>query len=105
MAASLKCIAIQTAWRTDKSNGRTVMKQVIVITGASSGFGELTAHELAKGGHVVYASMRETTGRNVRHVGAAKRFAAENKVDLGTIVLDVASPDSVVSAIQLILSQ
>jgi NADP-dependent 3-hydroxy acid dehydrogenase YdfG len=36
------------------------MKKVIVITGASSGFRELTAHELAKAGHVVYASMRET---------------------------------------------
>ena len=35
------------------------MKQVIVITGASSGFGQLTAHELAKAGHGVYASMRD----------------------------------------------
>ena len=40
------------------------MKQVIVITGASSGFGELTAHELAMAGHIVYASMRETKGRS-----------------------------------------
>jgi NAD(P)-dependent dehydrogenase (short-subunit alcohol dehydrogenase family) len=42
-----------------------MMKQVIVITGASSGFGALTARELAKAGHTVYASMRETTTRNV----------------------------------------
>src|SRR6266481_7054221 len=88
-----------------QSNGRTVMKQVIVITGASSGFGELTAHESAKAGHVVYASMRETTGRNVPQVEAAKKFAAENKVDLRTIELDVASQESVDSAIQRILSQ
>jgi NAD(P)-dependent dehydrogenase (short-subunit alcohol dehydrogenase family) len=40
------------------------MKQVIAITGASSGFGRLTANALAKTGHIVYASMRETTGRN-----------------------------------------
>jgi NADP-dependent 3-hydroxy acid dehydrogenase YdfG len=38
------------------------MKQVIVITGASSGFGALTARALAKAGHIVYASMRDTTG-------------------------------------------
>ncbi len=81
------------------------MKQVIVITGASSGFGELTAHELAKAGHVVYASMRETTGRNVPQVEAAKKFAAENKVDLRTIELDVASQESVDSAIQRIVSE
>ena len=65
------------------------MKQVIVITGASSGFGELTAHELAKAGHVVYASMRETKGRNAPQVETAKKFAVENKVDLRTIELDV----------------
>ena len=30
-------------------------KQVIIITGASSGFGALTARALAKAGHTVYA--------------------------------------------------
>ena len=78
------------------------MKKVIVITGASSGFGELTAHELSKAGHVVYASMRETAGRNVPQVEAAKKFASENKVDLRTIELDVASQESVDAAIQRI---
>jgi NAD(P)-dependent dehydrogenase (short-subunit alcohol dehydrogenase family) len=81
------------------------MKQVIVITGASSGFGELTARELAKAGHVVYASMRETTGRNAPQVEAAKKFAVENRVDLRTIEQDVASQESVDSAIQRIVSQ
>jgi NADP-dependent 3-hydroxy acid dehydrogenase YdfG len=36
------------------------MKSVIVVTGASSGLGALTARELAKAGHTVYAGMRET---------------------------------------------
>jgi NAD(P)-dependent dehydrogenase (short-subunit alcohol dehydrogenase family) len=76
------------------------MKQVLVITGASSGFGELTAHELAMAGHIVYASMRETKGRNAPQVDAAKKFAAENKVDLRTIEMDVASQESVDAAIQ-----
>ena len=81
------------------------MKQVIVITGASSGFGELTAHALAKAGHIVYASMRETKGRNAPQVDAAKKFAAENKVDLRTIELDVASQESADAAIQHIVSE
>ncbi|WP_415401015.1 hypothetical protein [Tateyamaria sp. SN3-11] len=33
-------------------------KQIIVVTGASSGFGEMTAYALADAGHTVYASMR-----------------------------------------------
>jgi NADP-dependent 3-hydroxy acid dehydrogenase YdfG len=53
------------------------MKQVIVITGASSGFGALAARTLAQAGHTVYASMRGTTGRNAPQVEAVKQYAAE----------------------------
>ncbi len=81
------------------------MKQVIAITGASSGFGELAARELAKAGHTVYASMRETKGRNATQVEAAKKFARENKVDLRTVELDVASQESVDAAIQQIVRE
>jgi len=79
------------------------MKQVIVITGASSGFGELG--ELAKAGHTVYATMRETKGRNATQVEAAKKFARENKVDLRAVELDVASQESVDVAIQEIVRE
>ncbi len=65
------------------------MKKVIVVTGASSGFGALAARALAKAGHVVYASMRDTSGRNKGQVQEAAKFAADNKADLRTVELDV----------------
>ncbi|WP_431245605.1 hypothetical protein [Leifsonia xyli] len=36
----------------------------VIITGAGSGFGALTARALDDQGHTVYAGMRETAGRN-----------------------------------------
>jgi NAD(P)-dependent dehydrogenase (short-subunit alcohol dehydrogenase family) len=80
------------------------MKSVIVITGASSGFGALAARALAKAGHTVYASMRDTTGHNAAQVDEAKRFSSENNVDLRTIELDVLSEESVNAAIQKIIA-
>jgi NAD(P)-dependent dehydrogenase (short-subunit alcohol dehydrogenase family) len=80
-------------------------KQVIVITGASSGFGALTARALAKAGHTVYASMRETEGRNASQVAAAASFSAENNVDLKTVELDVASDASVEAGIAQVIEQ
>jgi len=79
--------------------------KIIVITGASSGFGALTARALAKAGHTVYAGMRDTNGRNAPQVEEAKKFAKENKVDLRTIELDVASQTSVDAAIQKIVGE
>jgi NAD(P)-dependent dehydrogenase (short-subunit alcohol dehydrogenase family) len=81
------------------------VKNVIVITGASSGFGALAARALARAGHTVYASMRDTTGRNAPQVEEARRSAKDNNVDLRTIELDVASQASADTAIQTIVSE
>jgi NAD(P)-dependent dehydrogenase (short-subunit alcohol dehydrogenase family) len=79
------------------------MKQVIVITGASSGFGALAARAFARAGHTVYASMRETAGRNARQVAEAARYAKEHKVDLRTVELDVASDASAKAGIDTVI--
>src|ERR1700738_1107256 len=81
------------------------MKQVIVITGASSGFGALAARALADAGHTVYASMRGTGGRNAAAVNAVEEYATERKGDLRAIELDVASQESADSAIEKIVAQ
>lgn len=80
-------------------------KQVIVISGASSGFGALTARALAKAGHTVYAGIRETQGRNAAQVAAAAAFAEENGVDLRTVELDVASDVSVQAGIAAVIAE
>ncbi|MDR6658731.1 NAD(P)-dependent dehydrogenase (short-subunit alcohol dehydrogenase family) [Tardiphaga robiniae] len=80
------------------------MKHVIVITGASSGFGALTARALAEAGHTVYASMRETTGRNASAVADVAKYAAEHKVDLRSVELDVASQESADAGIGRIIA-
>lgn len=75
------------------------MSNVIVITGASSGFGALTARSLADTGNTVYAGMRETTGRNAPQVRAAADYARQHGVDLRAIELDVNSQESVDAAV------
>jgi hypothetical protein len=81
------------------------MKQVIVITGASSGFGALAARRLADAGHTVYAGMRATAGRNSAQVEAAKQYAADHGVDLRAIEMDVASEGSCEAAVRQIISE
>jgi len=80
------------------------MKQVIVITGASTGFGALAARALVQAGHTVYATMRETTGRNAPQVAEAEHYAAEHGVDLRTVELDVAAAESVEAGIAKLIA-
>ncbi|MEU2426310.1 SDR family oxidoreductase [Streptomyces sp. NPDC007851] len=72
---------------------------IVVITGASSGFGALTARALADAGHTVYAGMRQTTGRNAPQAQSAADYAHEHDVDLRSIELDVNSQGSVDTAV------
>jgi len=54
-------------------------KKVIVITGAGSGFGRLTALELARAGHKVYASMRDLTGHSKDKADELRAIAAQTE--------------------------
>ena len=79
------------------------MSKIILITGASSGFGRLTAEALARAGHTVYASMRNTTGRNAPVVGQMAAFSKANGADLRTVEMDVQSQDSVDAAVAKVI--
>jgi NAD(P)-dependent dehydrogenase (short-subunit alcohol dehydrogenase family) len=82
-----------------------VMKNVIVVTGASSGFGALAVRALADAGHTVYASMRETQGRNAPQVEELEKYAHDQGVDLRAIELDVSQQESADAAIQTIIKE
>ncbi len=79
-------------------------KKVILITGASSGFGRLTAEALARAGHTVYASMRDIKGRNAENAAQMAASSQREGFDLRAIELDVQSEPSVEAAIQTIIA-
>jgi NAD(P)-dependent dehydrogenase (short-subunit alcohol dehydrogenase family) len=75
------------------------MKKNILITGASSGFGRLTAERLAASGHAVFAGIRDSRGRN-------QTVAAElSKQTIEPVELDVTSDASVAAAVAQVLKK
>ena len=76
----------------------------IVITGASSGFGAMTARALADAGHIVYAGMRNTAERNAPAVAELDAYATAHSVALHAVEMDVSDQDSVDHAIATIVA-
>ena len=80
-------------------------KQVILITGSSTGFGRLFAEAFARKGYTVFATMREIRGKNAKNVAELHELAKTESLDLHTLEMDVTSEPSVEEAVQTVVSK
>jgi NAD(P)-dependent dehydrogenase (short-subunit alcohol dehydrogenase family) len=76
------------------------MSFVILITGASSGFGRDAAERLARRGHRVFATMRDTANRNAANRAALEDLAQRENLPLHVLDMDVTDNSSVSTAVQ-----
>lgn len=81
------------------------MAQVVLITGSSTGFGHDAALRLARRGHRVFATMRDTAGRNAGASAGFAKTAADERLALSVLDLDVTREDSVGRAVDAALAE
>jgi NAD(P)-dependent dehydrogenase (short-subunit alcohol dehydrogenase family) len=78
--------------------------KVVLVTGCSSGFGELIALTLARAGHHVFATMRGIADRNLEPSERFHRIAESERLDLDVVEMDVASDASVGRGVEQIIA-
>jgi NAD(P)-dependent dehydrogenase (short-subunit alcohol dehydrogenase family) len=83
----------------EQQNGQSPSGLTVLVTGCSSGFGELIAKTLASDGHRVYATMRGVQSRNAGAAASLRQWAGERSLALEVLELDVTDDDSVQWAI------
>ena len=80
-------------------------KQVILITGSSTGFGRLFAETLARHGHTVFATMRDPEKRNATNASEIRAIAKRESLPLHILDLDVTNDVSVERAVGAVIEQ
>ena len=78
---------------------QSTSRSTALITGCSSGFGELIAKTLAADGHHVYATMRGVQARNAVAADNLRQWARERSLALEVLELDVTDDESVNAAV------
>ncbi len=74
-------------------------KQVVLITGSSTGFGRMFADTLARKGHTVFATMRDPGGRNAKNAAEIRALAEKDSLPIHILELDVTDEASVGRAV------
>ncbi|MDX1981017.1 MAG: SDR family oxidoreductase [Bryobacteraceae bacterium] len=87
------------------SKDKQSMSSVVLITGASTGFGRDASETLARRGHRVFATMRGVNGHNSEHRESLLRLANSENLSLEVLELDVTDEASVQNAIGRALEQ
>ena len=80
-------------------------KQVVLITGSSTGFGRLMAETLAHHGHTVFATMRDPAGRNAANATELRELAKKQSLPLHLLEMDVTDDVSVEQAVRTAVEQ
>jgi NAD(P)-dependent dehydrogenase (short-subunit alcohol dehydrogenase family) len=80
-------------------------KQVILVTGTSTGLGHLTALTLARRGHCVYAGMRNPEDRNRLASKELGENAAREALNLHVVDLDVTDEQAIERVINAIIAR
>lgn len=80
-------------------------KQVVLITGSSTGFGRLFTETLARKGYTVFASMRDPQGRNAKNAAELLALAERESLAIQAVELDVANEASVENAVRSVIAQ
>jgi NAD(P)-dependent dehydrogenase (short-subunit alcohol dehydrogenase family) len=70
-------------------------KQVVLITGSSTGFGRRFVETLARKGHTVFATMRDPAGRNAKNASEIRTLAEKDSLPIHVLELDVTDDASV----------
>src|SRR5229473_8585535 len=70
-------------------------KQVVLITGSSTGFGRLFAETLGRKGHTVFATMRDPGGRNAKNAAEIRGVAEKDSLPIHVLEMDVTDDGSV----------
>src|SRR5882762_4114479 len=74
-------------------------KQVVLITGSSTGFGRLFTETLGRKGHTVFATMRDPGGRNANKAAEIRTLAQKESLPIHVLELDVTDDASVGRAV------